>query len=109
MSNGTSQMTPATELQPDLVVVRYSEIFLKGENRPVFEAALQQNLRRALRNLDDLRVERHHARCVIRAVGPNADLDAALARVIRVFGVANASFAVNLPLSEDSHNVYFMR
>jgi thiamine biosynthesis protein ThiI len=86
---------PTAEMRPDLLVVRYSEIFLKGENRPVFEAALQQNIRRALRNLDDLRVERHHARCLVRAVGPDADLPAALTRVTRVFGVANVSFAIS--------------
>jgi thiamine biosynthesis protein ThiI len=94
--------TPTTGVRPDLLVVRYSEIFLKGENRPVFEACLMQNLKRALREIDGIRVERHHARAVVRAVEPDADLNAALARVTCVFGVASASLALSAPREVDA-------
>lgn len=93
-------MNPATPtkktkvaLRPDLIVARYSEIFLKGDNRPVFETCLEKNIRRALQGLEDLVVEKHYARLMVRTTGPNGDLEAALTRVTRVFGVASASIA----------------
>jgi thiamine biosynthesis protein ThiI len=98
MSKGQAPAeAPRTEVRSDLLVVRYSEIFLKGENRPVFESCLGHNLKRALRELEGFRVERHHARCMVRAVEPEADLDAALALLTRVFGVASVSLAVSAP------------
>jgi adenylyl- and sulfurtransferase ThiI len=49
--------------------VRYSEIFLKGENRRLFEDVLVRNVQRALTssNRAGLRARRHHARLVIEA------------------------------------------
>ena len=58
------------------MVGRYSEIFLKGENRGAFEAVLEQNVRRALKDLDGFVVERHHARTVVQKIDAGADLDA---------------------------------
>jgi len=84
-------------LKPDLLVVRFGEIFLKGDNRYQFVQCLEQNLRRALKGERHVAVEAHHARAVVRATGPEADLDRVLVRVLRVFGVTSVSFAVSVP------------
>jgi tRNA uracil 4-sulfurtransferase len=70
---------------PDLLLAHYHEIGLKGRNRPRFERALRDNLKRALGDsasqvrLVSGRVEIHD---------PKPD---ALERVTRVFGVANVA------------------
>ena len=44
-----STRRPAPEFAPpDAIVVRYSEIFLKGENRRLFEDVLVRNVQRTL-------------------------------------------------------------
>jgi len=83
--------------KPDLLVVRFGEIFLKGDNRYQFVQCLEQNLRRALKRERHVAVETHHARAVVRATGPEADLERVLQRVLRVFGVTSASLAISVP------------
>ena len=87
----------------DAIVVRYSEIFLKGENRRLFEDVLVRNVQRALTgsNRTGLRTRRHHARLVIEAdpglAGAEAKLEDALQVVLSTFGVSSASLAVKVP------------
>ena len=81
------------DARPDLLVIRFSEIFLKGANRPSFLALLEQNLKRALRELPGFSVVRGHTRCFVRALDEDSDLPLALDRVRRVFGVASVSLA----------------
>ena len=35
-----------------VIIIRYSEIFLKGKNRGYFERALETNIRRALKGFE---------------------------------------------------------
>jgi len=80
-------MTPERAL-----VVRYSEIGLKGGNRREFEKALAANLKHALRGLDHGPVERPRGRIVVRSP---ADPDRCAAAAAEVFGVASVSPAVS--------------
>ena len=70
------------------VIVHYQEIALKGRNRPWFVERLVSNLRQALTGLDVVRVRALMGRIEV-VLGPDADWDAARARLGRVFGVAN--------------------
>lgn len=70
---------------PDLLLVHYHEIGLKGRNRPTFERALKNNLTRALGGQASS-VRLVPGRVEVRDPGPEA-----LDRVERVFGVANVS------------------
>jgi thiamine biosynthesis protein ThiI len=92
-----SPETPAPLARPDLLVVRFGEIFLKKDNRYLFVQGLEQNLRRALRRERHVAVEMHHARAVVRSTGPEADMERALAKVQRVFGVTSVSLAYGVP------------
>jgi tRNA uracil 4-sulfurtransferase len=73
----------------EVVLVRWAEIFLKGDNRGFFERALVDNARRAVEKLQGARIERTHGRLL---AWPG---EAGAARVVRalarVFGVANLS------------------
>lgn len=72
-------------MEPDLLLVHYHEVGLKGRNRPVFERALKSNLSRMLRGLAGS-VRLVPGRVEVREPGPEA-VDA----VQRVFGVANVA------------------
>jgi len=70
---------------PDLLLAHYHEIGLKGRNRPRFERALRDNLKRALSDSAS-GVRLVSGRVEIQ--GPKPD---ALERVTRVFGVATVA------------------
>src|SRR5439155_18576303 len=72
-------------VNPDLLLAHYHEIGLKGRNRPRFERALRDNLRRALGDSAG-RVRLVSGRVEITEPKPDA-----LERVARVFGVANVA------------------
>src|SRR5436190_18002644 len=73
----------------EAVLVRYSEIFLKGGNRKFFERQLHTNLRRAASSLPGARVEKLHGRLL---AWPGEGGARPLLRALgRVFGVASLS------------------
>ncbi|MDQ3943741.1 MAG: tRNA 4-thiouridine(8) synthase ThiI [Actinomycetota bacterium] len=72
-------------MTPDLLLVHYHEIGLKGRNRPRFERQLKHNLERALGDSAG-RVRLVSGR--VEVLDPKPD---ALERASRVFGVANVS------------------
>lgn len=72
------------------VVVHYQELALKGRNRPWFIDRFVGNLREATAGLDvgDVRTLMGRVEIVL---GPSADAERVLDRVLRTFGVANAA------------------
>jgi thiamine biosynthesis protein ThiI len=72
-------------VNPDLLLLHYHEIGLKGRNRPRFERALKHNLERALGDSAG-RIRLVSGR--VEVLDPKPD---ALERAGRVFGVANVS------------------
>ena len=82
------------------IVVHYKELALKGKNRPWFIKHLVRNLRTALAGLDVKSVRSVTGRIEID-LGASAQWEAASARIARVFGIANYSFAGRAPLDLD--------
>ncbi len=81
----------------NVLLVRYSEVFLKGQNRGFFERRLRQKLSRAVAGISGARVEGVHGRYL---VWPGVDGVAAVERAVsRVFGVASISNARVIPRS----------
>lgn len=78
-----------------LIVVHYSEIGLKGRNRPFFERHLQENIRRRLAGLEGIAVRWQHGRFLVSLPG-DAVVDEALARLQTVPGIAYAAPAFGL-------------
>jgi thiamine biosynthesis protein ThiI len=69
------------------VIVRYSEIFLKRKNRPLFEKRLFANILRAIKDIKDCKVERTHGRICIFTKNQTEVIE----RVQNIFGIANLS------------------
>jgi thiamine biosynthesis protein ThiI len=76
-----------------MIVCRYSEIFLKGNNRERFARRLERNVRNQLRGLKGLRVERPHGRLLVWA----DDRAQAVERLARCFGLVSMSPAIPAP------------
>lgn len=82
-------------MTPELLLVRYAEIFLKGGNRAFFERKLHDNLKRAVAAAPGARVEHPHGRFLVwPGDAPPAKIERA---VERVFGVASLSRARVVP------------
>ena len=79
------------------IVVHYSEIALKGKNRPWFIARLVNNVRHATADLDIKSVRSLMGRLEI-VLGPTATYEQVRDRLSRVFGVANFLKAARAPL-----------
>lgn len=94
-------MSPPTSARPvpDLIVIRFGEVFLKGGNRHIFMNRLRGHLERAIAGTG-WRLHGTHVRCYLRpdpAAGPDEPpppVGRVLDRVCRVFGVVSASPAL---------------
>ena len=75
-----------------VLLAHYQEIALKGQNRPWFIRHLARNIRDALVGLDVGAVKLPMGRIEIE-LGPDADIDAARARLRQVCGLANFAVA----------------
>ncbi len=73
------------------VLIHYHEISLKGENRPLFERALLENVRKALGE-DMWQDGRILLGRIVLRLRADADEHEASARLKRVFGIANFAF-----------------
>jgi thiamine biosynthesis protein ThiI len=91
---------PASPLPPpELVLVRYGEISLKGGNRAQFESALVRNIRRAVNAISPVEVERRQGRFVVRSQRRTHDV---ARRLQDVFGIKSVSPAWGTPSELDS-------
>lgn len=78
-----------------LLLVRYGEIALKGNNRPFFEKKLVEGLKRNLNELE-YEIERQHGRIFIKF--DLFDKEEIIERVINTFGVVSVSPGVAVGL-----------
>ena len=76
----------------ELLLVRYGEIFLKGLNRPTFIRALVKRIRHAVRELGG-NVTMNDSRIFVTDV---TDMDEAIRRVTKVFGVHSVCPAIEM-------------
>lgn len=72
------------------IIVHYSEIALKGKNRPFFEKKLQQNVKRAIKGMYKT-VKREHDRIIID-LKPDTDEKEIESRLKKVFGIEWLAF-----------------
>ena len=77
----------------ELLLVRYGEIFLKGQNRPVFMRALVKRVKRAVQDLGAT-VYLNDSRIFVTGYD---DQDEAIRRVTKVFGVHSVCPAIEMP------------
>ena len=79
---------------PEIVLVRYGELALKGGNRRQFEDRLAQNIRDASRGISAVKVERRRGRL---AVLPERRTEEVAFRLQQVFGIKSVSPAWGAP------------
>ena len=77
----------------ELLLVRYGEIFLKGQNRPVFLRALVKRVKRAVQDLGAT-VYLNDSRIFVTDY---SDQDEAIRKVTKVFGVHSVCPAIEMP------------
>ena len=82
------------------VVVHYSEIALKGKNRPWFVAKLVRNIREATRGMD-VKVNVLMGRVEV-GLGPSTSWEMVRERLSTVFGIGNFARAGRAPLDVDA-------
>ncbi|MBL4771264.1 MAG: tRNA 4-thiouridine(8) synthase ThiI, partial [Planctomycetes bacterium] len=81
-------MTQLALEEPDVLVVRYGEIALKGGNRKKYENALARMIRRALKSIGTAKVSVVHGRIYVY---PEERAMRMAKRTAEVFGVKNVS------------------
>ncbi len=67
-----------------LILIRFGEIHLKGQNRPYFENMLQKRIRQAVSFYPDATVSRNDGRYYVRGAGHDKQV---MEKICRVFGV----------------------
>lgn len=75
-----------------VILVRYGEIALKGLNRNYFIELLAKNIRNTLRSVPSAKVKKIQGRLIVNV--SDEDLDRAMERVQKVFGIVSISPAI---------------
>ena len=83
-----------------VIIIRYSEIYLKGKNRGFFERAFEDNLRRAVAQIDCV-LDKHSGRYFVRKFS-DADTERLIEKLKKVFGAHTISIAYETATDMDS-------
>ena len=86
----------------DIILLKLSEIVLKGLNRKSFEQKLMSNVRRRLEPIGKFRVYCLQSTVYVEAEEDGADMDAAFAALKKVFGVIKLSRAAACEKDKDA-------
>ncbi|WP_368183240.1 tRNA uracil 4-sulfurtransferase ThiI [Anaerotruncus rubiinfantis] len=81
----------------ELILLKCGELALKGLNRHTFEDALIKNCRRRLENLGKFRIYKAQSTIYVEPQADDIDLDEAVDRLQKVFGVAALTRAGIVP------------
>lgn len=84
-----------------VILVRYGEILLKGLNRPVFEDKLMKNIKRSLYGLGKIKVKKSQSRIYVEPEVENYDLQGAVDRLTKVFGIVSVSIVSKIETNFD--------
>lgn len=89
-------------IKPDIVLLKYGEIALKGLNRPMFEKRLLHNLKHILQPLGEFNIRKSQSMIYAEPLDSSIDMDEALERMSRVFGIVNICPAVSCEKDMDT-------
>ena len=89
-------------MKADIVLLKYGEIVLKGLNRPMFEQKLMNNLSRALAPLGKFNIKKSQSMIYVEPDQDDIDMDEAIDRMSKVFGIVNICPAVSCEKDMDS-------
>ena len=83
-----------------VIIIRYSEIYLKGKNRGFFERAFETNLRRALDGFD-AELIKNSGRYLVQSF-PEEQTEEIVEKLKKVFGLHTMSVAYETSSDMDS-------
>lgn len=86
----------------DIVLLKYGEIALKGLNRPMFEQRLLRNLSQALAPVGKFNIRKSQSMIYVEPLEDDIDMDEAISRMQKVFGIVNICPAVSCEKDMDS-------
>lgn len=89
-------------IKPDIVLLKYGEIALKGLNRPMFEKKLLYNLKKALKPLGEFNIKKSQSMIYAEPLSDDIDMDEAISRMSKVFGIVNICPAVSCDKNMES-------
>ena len=77
----------------EIILIKNGELVLKGLNRNTFEDILIKNMRQRLKDLGEFTFTKSQSTIMVESVDENTDLDEAVSRISKVFGIAALSRA----------------
>ena len=86
----------------EIILVKDGELALKGLNRSVFESKLVNNIKRRLKPLGEFKISRAQSTMFVEPLSEDFDLDEALQRIGRIFGIAGYARACVCDKTVDS-------
>lgn len=86
----------------EIVLIKNGELVLKGMNRSSFEDVLIKNMRKALKPLGEFTFTKSQSTIMVEPVDKETDLDDAVDKLKKVFGIAALSRAAIAEKSMDS-------
>lgn len=87
-----------SSFEPKLIIlVKYEEIFLKGDNRWIFEKKLMDNMKKSLYGLGSIQITKNQGRIYVNPRTEDYPINEALQRLTRVFGINAVTACARLP------------
>lgn len=86
----------------ELILCKYGEIALKGLNKSNFESVLCKNVKRRLQSLGQFSVTRAQSTVYVEPLEEGIDMDEAVERLKKVFGIAKLTRALEVEKSMDA-------
>ncbi len=77
----------------DVIMIKYGEIILKGQNRPLFEEKLIKNIKFKINGLGEYKIKKMQATVYIEPKSEDYPYAAAIARLLTVFGIVSVTRA----------------
>ena len=77
----------------EILLAKVGELALKGLNRSTFEAVLVKNIKRSLADVGEFEITRAQSTIYIEPLDDSADLDEAVEKVSKIFGIVTLSRA----------------
>ena len=72
----------------EIILIKNGELALKGLNRSTFESVLVKNIKRRMQGLGAFVISRSQSTVTIEPTDENFDMDEAVERLSKVFGIA---------------------
>lgn len=81
----------------EVILVKYGEIALKGLNKHYFEQILMNNMKRRLKSIGNFSLSNAQSTVYVEPLEDNIDMNEAMERLKKVFGIAVLSRAMVMP------------